>query len=108
MAAPAWLLLAHQVPSRLSNARVKTWRRLQQVGAVPVRNSGYILPNTEQCREDFEWIRSEIVALGGEATMFMADAVNTGDAEHLVHAFQAARDVDYGRLVREAGRLSGR
>ena len=26
----------------------------------------YVLPNTEQCREDFEWIRSEIVALGGE------------------------------------------
>mgnify|MGYP003296057089 CR=1 FL=1 len=69
-----WLLLAHQLPTRSSNARVKTWRRLQQIGAVPVRNSVYVLPNTEQCREDFEWIRSEIVALGGEATVFAADA----------------------------------
>src|SRR5712691_4565915 len=100
MSEAQWLLLAHQVPSRLSNARVKTWRRLQQVGAIPVRNSAYILPNMDPCREDFEWIRSEIVALGGEATMFTADGVSTGDTEHLVHAFQAARDVDYGRLVR--------
>jgi hypothetical protein len=43
-----WLLLAHQLPSRPSNARVKTWRRLQQIGAVSTRNSVYVLPNTEQ------------------------------------------------------------
>ena len=66
MSEPRWLLLAHQLPTRLSNARVKTWRRLQQLGAVPSRNSVYVLPNTEQCREDFEWLRSEIVALGGD------------------------------------------
>src|SRR5438552_2843495 len=53
-----WELLGHQLPARSSNARVKTWRRLQHVGAVPARNSVCVLPNTEQCREDFEWIRS--------------------------------------------------
>src|ERR1700681_552744 len=78
---PRWLLLAHQLPTRPSNARVKTWRRLQQIGAVPTRNSVYVLPNTEQCREDFEWIRSEIVALGGEATVFAAEALNAGDGD---------------------------
>src|SRR4051794_6312399 len=45
---PRWLLLGHQLPAtRSSNARVKTWRRLQQIGAVPARNSVYVLPNTE-------------------------------------------------------------
>src|SRR3989442_1449256 len=58
-AGPRWLLLAHQLPTRPSHTRVKTWRRLQQIGAVPTRNSVYALPNTLQCREDFEWIRSE-------------------------------------------------
>ena len=69
-----WLLLAHQLPTTRSNARVKTWRRLQQLGAVPARSSVYVLPNTDQSREDFEWLRTEIVALGGEATVFAADA----------------------------------
>src|SRR3954471_6727523 len=101
---PRWLLLAHQLPTRPSNARVKTWRRLQDVGAVPTRNSVYVLPNTEQCREDFEWIRSEIVALGGDATVFAAEALN-GGGNDLVAGFQRARQTDYQRLKREADRM---
>src|SRR3981081_4365712 len=94
MSAPRWLLLAHQLPTRLSNARVKTWRRLQQLGAVPSRNSVYVLPNTEQCREDFGWLRREIVALGGEATVFTADATSQGGVEDIVTVFQANRTRD--------------
>jgi hypothetical protein len=63
----------------------------------------YVLPNTEQCREDFEWLRSEIVALGGEATVFAADALTGG--EHLTAGFERARETDYRRLKRDAERL---
>ena len=101
MATPRWLLLAHQLPTRPSNARVKTWRRLQQVGAVQTRNSVYVLPNTEQSREDFEWIRSEIVSLGGEATIFVADAVGDEGDDAIVNASRAARQADYEALKRE-------
>jgi hypothetical protein len=100
-----WLLLGHQLPTRSSNARVKTWRRLRQVGAVPARNSVYVLPNTEQCREDFEWIRSEIVALGGEATVFAADAISDGGTEEIVAEFRRTRERDYDSLKAETDRL---
>jgi hypothetical protein len=100
-----WLLLGHQLPTRSSNARVKTWRRLQQIGAVPARNSVYVLPNTEQCREDFEWIRSEIVALGGEATVFAADAISDGGTEDIVSVFRRAREQEYRSLKAEIDRL---
>ena len=103
-----WLLLAHQLPTKSSNARVKTWRRLQQVGAVPVRNSVYVLPNTDQCREDFEWMRSEIVALGGEATVFAADAVDATGNDDIEAAFRRARDADYEELRRDAKRLGAK
>lgn len=102
---PRWLLLAHQLPTRLSNARVKTWRRLQQLGAVPARNSVYVLPNTAQCREDFEWLRSEIVALGGEATVFAADAISQRGTEDIVKAFQDSRTADYRALHKDINRL---
>lgn len=101
-----WLLLAHQLPTRLSNARVKTWRRLQQFGAVPSRNSVYVLPNTEQCREDFEWLRTEIVALGGDATVFAADAISQRGAEDIVRVFQEQRTRDYQALQKDISRLS--
>jgi hypothetical protein len=83
---------------------VKTWRRLQQIGALPTRNSVYVLPNSDQCREDFEWIRSEIVALGGEATVFAADALSDGGND-LVTMFQCAREKDYRALKRDADRM---
>jgi len=105
VADPRWLLLSHQLPTHSSNARVKTWRRLQQVGAVAARNSVYVLPNTDQCREDFEWIRSEIVALGGDATVFTASAISEGGTAEIVAAFRRARDEEYRSLKTEIDRL---
>lgn len=102
---PRWLLLGHQLRTRSSNARVKTWRRLQQIGAVPARNSVYVLPNTEQCREDFEWIRSEIVALGGEATVFTADAISIGGTEDIEAVFRRTREQEFLTLKREIDQL---
>src|SRR5207342_1346407 len=64
-----------------------------------------VLPNTEQCREDFEWIRSEVVALGGEATVFAADAISDGGTDDIVALFQRARDEDYRALSGEIDRL---
>jgi hypothetical protein len=102
---PRWLLLGHQLPTRSSNARVKTWRRLQQIGAVPARNSLYVLPNVEQCREDFEWMRTEIVALGGEATVFAAEAISEGGTEAIEALFRRSREHDYRTLKGQIDRL---
>src|SRR5437762_3898832 len=105
---PRWLLLAYQLPSRPSHVRVKTWRRLQQIGAISSKNSVYVLPNTEQCREDFEWVRSEIVALGGDAAVFTADSVAPTGANEIISAFRTARTNDYAALQRELERLTPR
>ena len=108
MPSPRWLLLAHQLPTRHSNARVKTWRRLQHIGAVAARNSVYVLPNTDECREDFEWMRAEIIALGGDATVFVADALEVDGPEAIVALFQKSRGADYAALQRDAQRLMAR
>ena len=42
-----WLLLVHQLPPKPTNLRVRVWRKLQQLGAVVVKNSIYILPFSE-------------------------------------------------------------
>lgn len=95
---PRWLLLVHQLPHHPSKLRVKTWRRLQGVGAVAVKNSVYVLPNSAEAREDFEWIRGEIVAEGGEAVVFAADAVDQISTAGLVDACQTARQADWDEL----------
>ncbi|HET7296845.1 MAG TPA: Chromate resistance protein ChrB, partial [Gemmatimonadales bacterium] len=64
-----WLLLLHQLPPKPDYFRVKIWRRLQRVGAVAIKNSVYVLPYTDQASEDFQWVRREVVAGGGEASV---------------------------------------
>ena len=39
-----WLLLIHQIPAKPAYLRVKVWRRLQSIGAVPVKNAVHALP----------------------------------------------------------------
>jgi hypothetical protein len=82
-----WLVFVHQLPAQPSNGRVKIWRRLQQIGAVPVKNAVHVLPNTAQAMEDFEWLRTEVVALGGAASVFAASSIKGLDERRLADQF---------------------
>ncbi|HEX6749515.1 MAG TPA: chromate resistance protein ChrB domain-containing protein [Longimicrobium sp.] len=101
-----WLFLIHQIPPKPAYLRVKVWRRLQRLGAVPVKNSVYVLPNSEQAREDFAWLLREIVDEGGDAVVAEVRlAAGLTDAQ-VQALFRAARDEDYAELAREAGGLA--
>jgi hypothetical protein len=103
-----WLLIVQHLPAGPSHARVKTWRRLQEIGAVAIRNAVYVLPHSAQSREDFAWIRQEILAMQGQATVFVADAADEGERREIVEAFRAARSADYAELAKDVSRVSRR
>lgn len=96
-----WLLLVHQLPASPSNLRVRTWRRLQQIGAVPLKQAVYVLPDTADAREDFEWLKAEIAAAGGEATILSATNIDTAADEEVIETFKTARQDDYSSLARD-------
>jgi hypothetical protein len=103
-----WLLFVHQLPSTPSNLRVRTWRRLQQLGALPVKQAIYVLPDTPTAREDFEWLKAEIKAAGGDASVFAADSVDSWSDDALVEEFRRARQDAYATLARDIERVLGR
>ncbi len=100
-----WLLLVHQLPTRPVSVRVRTWRRMQQLGAVAVKSSVYALPNRPDTREDFEWARAEIVAGGGQATVFQASTIDTVSSDDLRETFRRDRNEDYRSLVRTVEKI---
>lgn len=103
-----WLVLLYQLPTRSSSARVRVWRRLQDIGAVQVRQSAYVLPNQDAAREDLEWVKSEVVGLGGAATVFVADAGDAATDADLVATCRAARARDVADVKRRALRWVAR
>src|SRR5215210_951150 len=104
---PDWILLIHQLPPKPTNLRVRIWRKLQKLGAVPIKNSVYVLPYDEKTHEDFQWLKQEIEEAGGEATVFRAGSVEGATDDELVASFRKARDEDYARLTGELDGLTG-
>jgi hypothetical protein len=102
-----WLLLVHQLPPKPTNLRVRVWRKLQQLGAVVVKNSIYVLPFSEKTNEDFQWLKQEIASSGGEATVFRANTVEGATDKEIVALFQRAREEDYARVTAEFEGLAG-
>jgi len=103
--AEKWLLLIHQLPPKPNALRVKIWRRLQQVGAVAIKQSVYALPFSEQSREDLSWILKEIVEGNGEGSISEVRFLEGLTDEQVVDLFHQARQSDYEKIIQEARRL---
>jgi hypothetical protein len=100
------LLLIHQIPPKPAYFRAKVGKRLQRLGAVPIKNSVYVLPLTATTQEDFQWVVREIGADGGEATLCAAQFVEGLRDDHVEALFHAAREADYGQIADEAREAS--
>jgi hypothetical protein len=100
-----WLALLHQLPTKPPYLRVKIWRRLQAIGAVPLKNAVHVLPRSEANEATLLELLNEIVGSGGEAILLDAQLLagqNDGDVRAL---FDAARDADYDEIAQTARRL---
>jgi hypothetical protein len=100
-----WLLLIFSLPSKKASERVRVWRKLQKYGTIPLRNSGYVLPNTPSNQERFEWIASSIRGFKGEASVLQIQAIDDLSPEVLKEQFRAARKSDYVAFVSEVQQL---
>jgi hypothetical protein len=103
-----WLVLTHQIPPEPAYFRVRVRRRLAGIGAVPLKNSVYVLPEREDTREDLEWLLREIVQDGGEGSLSVATFIDGVTDRRLRTAFNADRDAAYAELAAEATRARDR
>jgi hypothetical protein len=103
-----WLVLTHQIPPEPAYFRVRVRRRLAGIGALPLKNSVYVLPEREDTREDLEWLLREIVQDGGEGSLSVATFIDGVTDRRLRQAFNSERDAAYAELAAEAARAHAR
>ncbi|MFN2385237.1 MAG: chromate resistance protein ChrB domain-containing protein [Thermoanaerobaculia bacterium] len=103
-----WYVLVHQIPPEPAYLRAKIGQRLSRVGALPIKNSVYVLPLRPDCLEDFQWIAQEAEAGGGEAFLLEARFTAAKEAEAAVARFRAARQAEYRSLGAELRALDHR
>ena len=93
------LLLLVGLPPTPSSLRVRVWRRLRSLGAVPLKRSAYLLPDTPERYEDFQWLAQEIQREGGEATLIRVQQIENVTHEDVLRLFHEPRDQDYRQLA---------
>jgi hypothetical protein len=100
-----WLLLLHQIPPKPAYFRAKVLRRLAQVGALPVKNSAYVLPDRGDALEDLEWISQEIRQQGGAAWLFRAETLFGMSSDQIEDAFRQLHAPEYESLIQQGRAL---
>ena len=104
--ASPWLLLVFSLAKKGASLRVTVWRKLQRFGAVPLGNSGYLIPNTAENRERFEWLATTIRSEQGEASIVEVKSIDNFSAPQLKQRFTQSRDSDYQALLRDVRKVS--
>jgi hypothetical protein len=101
-----WLLLTFTLPTKRASQRVEVWRKLQRYGAVPLGNSGYLLPNNPTNQERFEWLATAIRKYAGEASVLAVQSIDNLSSTQLIARFAEARAREYQELIRDLQKLS--
>jgi hypothetical protein len=97
-----WLLFTYKVPNEPSARRVYVWRKLKGAGAILLHDSVWVLPDTPPTREKLQWLTTEVRDMeGGEATLWEAGQVFTGQDVDLARQFVEQVDLSYRELLAE-------
>jgi len=72
---------------------------------VPLKSSAYLLPDSPDRYEQFQWLAQEIQRDGGDATLLRVDRIENMQEPDVVRQFQEARNHDYAALAERYRKL---
>ena len=72
---------------------------------MPLKSSAYLLPDSPDRYEQFQWLAQEIQRDGGDATLLRVDRIENMQEPDVVRQFQEARNHDYAALAERYRKL---
>jgi hypothetical protein len=99
-----WLMLVYKVPREPTSSRVYVWRKLKQLGAVSMQDAIWVLPATARTQEQFQWLASEIIELGGAVSLFQSTLLLASDGQGLREQFEEPVRVAYEEILKSLKR----
>jgi len=92
-----WVLMAYRLPREPSTPRIAVWRSLRRLGAVQLVDGLVAIPADARTIEALEWLADEVIAAGGEASVWVAEP--TSGAQERTLAMRMAEMATAGYLA---------
>ena len=72
----SWIVFVYRLPAQPSRHRVGVWRELRRIGALPIQQSIYILPDGKENLQALARVASIVEGVGGESYLLKAEAID--------------------------------
>ncbi|MFN2507892.1 MAG: Chromate resistance protein ChrB [Chthoniobacterales bacterium] len=82
--------MLYESPTAKSSERVNLWRRLKKFGALSLKASAYLLPETPARFERFQWLAQQIRDHCDEATLIRVSEIENLSAQAVTAFVQQA------------------
>jgi hypothetical protein len=96
-----WFVIIYKVPSSPSTARVTVWKKIKELGALPLQQSVYVLPNLPELKDSLSQLQEQIQQYGGECKLLEVASLETSQEVELIEGFNRLRNEEYEEIMEE-------
>jgi hypothetical protein len=99
----SWRLIIYRLPAEPSRHRVAVWRELRRLGAVPLQQGTWVLPEGEGFDAGLTQVIATISEAGGQPVVLRVadDDIGTVGLQDL---FTAQREAEWGEFLSDCGK----
>ena len=99
----AWRVITYRLPAEPSRHRVAVWRELRRLGALPLQQGTWAVPDGEPFEAGFAQVVEAINAAGGQPVV-LAVAEEEASVAQLEALFTAQREAEWGEFLGDCGK----
>jgi hypothetical protein len=96
-------VITYRLPAEPSRHRVAVWRELRRLGAVPLQQGTWAVPEGEPFAAGLAQVAGAIEAAGGQPVV-LAVAEDQASAAQLEELFTAQREAEWGEFLSDCGK----
>lgn len=95
-------MLVYRLPRTPSTPRITLWRKLRRLGVAQIVDGVVALPAGRDTREQLEWLAEDVVAAGGEATIWLSEPATAAEHRALAKTMTLRVEGEYRAVAAEA------
>jgi len=101
----SWFIIIYKISAKPSTARVTAWKKVRELGSLPLQQSVYILPKLPKLKVALNRLQEQIQQLGGECKVLEIEAFEAIQEKETIAEFNSLRNQEYKEIAEESAKL---